>query len=187
MNRTRLIVLGCFGAAFASGALAALAWSRVADRPRRPGSWLGHELNLTEEQREQMRTIWSEVMGALREQQREQRRLLLEERDAAIQALLDEGQRVRYAEIMQTYEEESAALEEARRKANEQVIERTKQILTEEQRIKYEEMMKKYGEMRQPPRSRRHRPGTPPPPADADQGDRRGGRPVPSVPPHEEE
>ena len=141
MTKARVIVLACFCAAFVAGAAVGMAWTPFA-RTGPHGSRIVQKLDLTREQREKMRDIWSEVMGALREQRREQRRAIREEREESIRALLSEEQKLKYEEVIRTYEEKTAGLDEARRKAFEDAVERTKQILTEDQRKKYEEMMK---------------------------------------------
>ena len=56
-------------------------------------SWITRELDLTAEQREQMREIWSGVMGASRQQQRDRRRAIREERDQAMQNLFSEDRK----------------------------------------------------------------------------------------------
>jgi len=151
MTKTRLIVFVCFCAAFAAGAAVGTALTRSGAKPRR-GSWLGRELNLTAEQKERMREIWSEAMGTSRRQQRERRRKIREERDEAIRGLLTDEQKAQYEEVMQRYAQRSSALDEARRKAFEKAVERTKEILTDSQRKKYEELLKR----RPSRRGRRH-------------------------------
>ena len=141
MTRTRLIVLGCFVAALAAGIAVGVAAGRFARRPRH-ASWLERRLDLTPDQREQMRQIWSGVMRRSGRQQREQREALRRERDEAVQALLTEEQKKQYEEAMQTYARKSEALAAERRKAFDEAVERTKQILTEPQREKYEELLK---------------------------------------------
>jgi len=144
MTRTKLILFACFCAVFAAGAAAGIAVGHVATRPR-PGSWLGHELNLTAEQREQMRQIWSSAMKGSPQQDRERREALRKERDDAVKALLTDEQKAHYEKVMQTYSQQTAAMEAERRKAFEEAVERTKQILTESQRKKYEQMLQERG------------------------------------------
>ena len=141
MTKARLIVLVCFCTAFAAGVAANMAWTRFEHTPRRH-SWIASRLDLSPEQAEQMRDIWSGTMRHLREQHREQRRLLRQERDDAIQALMTEEQKLRYQDILLKYSEKVAALDEGRTKAYEDAEERTKQILSEDQRKRYEELLK---------------------------------------------
>ena len=102
MNKTRIIILVSFALVFAAGAAVGLLVARSAQPPRR-GSWLAHEFDLTPEQQEQMRKIWSEVMSSARRNGRERRQALRTERDKAVQALLSEEQKVQYEEVMQEY------------------------------------------------------------------------------------
>ncbi|MFH0965937.1 MAG: Spy/CpxP family protein refolding chaperone [Planctomycetota bacterium] len=150
MTKTKLMVLACFLAAFAAGAAAGVAWTRHSMRPPH-GSWIEHALDLTPQQREQMRAIWSSMMSVSPQQRREQRLALQKERDAAVRALLDDEQGAKYDEVMKTYAEKLAAMDEAARKAFEEATQRTKEILTESQRKKYEELLL------QGPGRRRHR------------------------------
>ena len=141
MNKVRIILVVCFLAAFGAGIAAGVALTRPPrPEPRKP--WIEEELNLTGEQREKMREIWSEVMGKLREYQRDQRQTLQQERDEAIQNLLSVPQRAEYAQILEIYARESAALNEAARKAFEEATKRTKEILTEEQQEAYDRMLR---------------------------------------------
>ena len=144
MTKTKVIMLACFCAAFGAGVAVGVAGTRLAAEPGRR-SWLGHELNLTPQQREQMRQIWSGVMSASWQKQHEERQALDRERDEAIRGLLTEEQKARYDEVMRKHAEKSAALEEARRKPFEEAVERTRQILTESQRKKYEELLQERG------------------------------------------
>lgn len=169
MTKAKLIVLACFCASFAAGVAAGLAWSRLAPKPHRD-SWLARELDLTPQQREQMKRIWSSAMGTLRQQHREQRRAIRQERDKAIEAIFGREQKAQYEEVMKAYEDKSAELDAGRKKAFRDAVERTKQILTEPQRKKYEELMKR----RPPHRSRRPGPpgpDAPPPPPPPSQPD----------------
>lgn len=149
MSRARIILIVCFVVAFAAGVAVGIVLSRRPAGERR-GSWLGRELDLSKEQREQMLKIWSGAMDKLRRDHRDQRRKNREARDAALQALLTAEKKKRYEKIRSDYEAKSAALSEARRKSFEDAVRRTKEILTEEQRKRYEEILKK-----RPPHRRR--------------------------------
>ena len=141
MTRTKLFVLVCFCVAFAAGISLGVVWTQFRGRPPRR-SWITDKLGLTPDQREQMRNVWSAAMGDLRKRQREQRRAIREERDEAVRGLLNEKQKVQYEEVMKAYDEESSALDAARKAAFEKAVEQTKLILTEPQRKKYEELLK---------------------------------------------
>lgn len=154
MTRERLVVLSCACAAFAAGVAAGVAWQQSTSRPSRD-SWIAHALDLTPEQRKQMREIWSGVVGVVQEHQREQRKAARQERDEAIRALFNEEQRKHYDEIMQKYADKSKALDESKSKAFEEAVARTKRILTEPQRKKYEELLKHKPHFGRPRRGRR--------------------------------
>jgi len=147
MTKTRIIVVVCFCLAFAAGGAAGFAFSRFVLRPERR-SHLADELNLTSEQSEKMRKIWSEVMGKLRQRRREKREAIRKERDEAVQNLLSEEQKEKYEEIMKRYAAQSESLSKEGKQAFEEAVSRTKELLTEPQRRKYEEMLKQRAEGR---------------------------------------
>lgn len=168
MTKAKTMVCICFVLAFAAGVCVGLLVSRSASGPR-SGSWLSRELDLTREQREQMRQIWSEVMRASGERQRERRDTLQKERDEAISALLTNEQEREYEQLMEQYARKHQELSQERRKRFEETVEKTKQILTESQRKKYEELLKNG-------RGPRGRPGGGPPHRPAGEpGGSRGG------------
>ncbi len=142
MTRTRVALLLSFVLVLAAG----FAVGRLSARAQRRGgrdSWLGRELDLTGEQREQMRAIWSEVMGRLHRDRGERRRELAAERDRAVERLLSEEQVNQYQQIMDEYERGLQALREEREAAFREAVARTKQMLTPVQRAKYEEMLER--------------------------------------------
>jgi Spy/CpxP family protein refolding chaperone len=129
----------CFVVAFAAGTTVGMLVER-SSHPPRPGSYISDRLKLDEQQRQQMRVIWSEVMEG-GEGRFGNRRALMEERDKALRDLLTDEQKARHDEILAEYERkraELAAEREARRKEAEK---QTLEILTEEQRKKFQEML----------------------------------------------
>jgi Spy/CpxP family protein refolding chaperone len=152
MTRTKAILAAAFLLAFAAGTSVGLFASRPAvsqplPRPAGPRggpeSFLARELNLSKDQQEQMRKIWSEVMGPGGRGPFDRRSALAQDRDQAVLALLTEEQRVKYDAILQDHAAKLEALSQERKRAFENAVERTKEILTPEQAAKYEELMKK--------------------------------------------
>ncbi|MCK4376518.1 MAG: periplasmic heavy metal sensor [Candidatus Brocadiae bacterium] len=138
MTKAKAVLLVCVVLVFAAGA----AVGRLTARHRSHGgrrSWLTGQLDLTPEQGEKMREIWSEAMEPLANS-REERQRVLRERDEAVRGLLDEDQVPEYDRI---HEELAARLKEMgarRREAFEEAVARTREILTPDQRVKYDEM-----------------------------------------------
>jgi len=160
MTKTKVLLVVAFAAAFAAGV--AVGFAVWGDRHRSHGpSWLAAELDLTDTQKEQMHEIWSEVMSEAFRDHWQRRRAMAEQRDQAILDLLTDAQRTQYDAILQTYAERREAMEEERKAAFQQAVERTKAILTPEQAAKYEELIKrgpKHGPGdRRGPRDRRGR------------------------------
>ena len=138
ITRTKVVLLVSFLLTFGAGTSVGLLISRPENRPSdKSRSWMG--LNLTDEQREQMREIWSSAMG----RGRGERRLLAKERDKAVVALLTEEQLPRYEQIVGEYERKMKDLSRERQRRIQEAVERTKRILTPEQVEKYEELRKR--------------------------------------------
>jgi Spy/CpxP family protein refolding chaperone len=202
MTRTRVLLLVCFVVTFAAGTTAGLVAGKselAADRtdlagsksdpgmgrphegrPRDHRSWLTAELNLTPEQQDRMRAIWSQVMEGSMQQEWEQRKAISDKRDKAILALLTPEQRPDYEQILQECRDDLENLAQQRRLAFEQAVEGTKQILTPDQAKQYEELLKKQRE-----RGFGGPPGSGPPPRpDGPRGGRFGPRSRPTSDEH---
>ncbi len=145
MNRAKVIVGISFVVAFAAGAAAGMLAGWPAEQSREK-SVLTKELDLTPQQKTQMRKIWSEVTRDSGRQLRKERQALQKERDESVRALLTKEQNAQYEAIMQDYSRKSTELAEGRKKQYREAVESTKKILTESQRGKYEELLKKRGE-----------------------------------------
>lgn len=140
MTKTNVILLVSFLLTFAAGGAVGLLVAKPA--PAHRESWLTEQLNLSADQREQMRKIWSEVMGPTRRQQSsEQRAALAKQRDTAVSALLTDDQRTKYQAIEQEYTRGLDQISQERKKAFDQAIEQTKKILTPQQAAKYEALI----------------------------------------------
>ncbi|HUT56443.1 MAG TPA: hypothetical protein VNA25_01060 [Phycisphaerae bacterium] len=169
MTKIKTILMAAFLATFAAGAVTGLLVAHLSQRPHVP-SWLGAELDLTSQQREQIRNIWSAVMSATARQRGEQRDALRLERDQKIKALLTAEQQASYEAILTEFSRKEAEMSEQRKQAFEEAVNRTKEILTPEQAAKYDELMKKQRERGfGPPHGGRRGPppdGPPSPPPD---------------------
>ncbi|HOD81782.1 MAG: hypothetical protein BWX88_03051 [Planctomycetes bacterium ADurb.Bin126] len=152
MIKTRLILAVAFVLVFAAGGSLGLVLARKPAPPERgPGSWLTQELNLSAEQREQMKKIWSEAMGEGFRRDSEQRRSFSQQRDQQIRDLMTSEQQAKYDAIQQEYAKHLEELSQQRKARFEEAVARTKKILTPQQVVKYEEMLKQ----------REHGPGGP--------------------------
>ena len=132
-----------------------------------PRSWLGDELNLTPEQREQMRAIWQDV-SKNRGRDWERRRALEKERNEAIVSLLTEEQRAKHDEINRQFAQKMQEQQQQREAAVHEAIERTKQMLTPQQREHYEQIMQEKREKKERGREQRDNRG----PATSSEGPR---------------
>ena len=142
MIKTRLALIVAFILAIAAGGSVGLVADRAFGRADR-GSWLGRKLDLTAEQREQMRRVWSEAMRSARTDVFEQRIELGRERHEKIQQLLSEEQKARYDEIKREFEQRQKELDKMRKAIFQHAHERTREILTESQRAEFDRMFKR--------------------------------------------
>jgi Spy/CpxP family protein refolding chaperone len=144
-----ILVIGflvAFGAGLAVGwqfrGQAAMA-SPSTTRPAQRSGYLEAELGLNEQQREQMKKIWSETAHRGGREHDEKRRALRKERDDAIAALIRPGDKDKFDQILKTYGDRNAAVEREMRESFQKAVAATKDILSPEQRKKYEEILKK--------------------------------------------
>jgi Spy/CpxP family protein refolding chaperone len=127
---------------------------RDRDRDRDRG-FLSRELNLSPEQREQMKQIWSPVAARSGREQDELRRRYRNERDEAIADFIRTQDLHAYDQILKAYQDKLAALDQEFRSAYQKAVDQTRQILTPEQRAKYEELLKRNQPGERGPRERR--------------------------------
>ncbi len=142
MTKIKAILLLSFLLVFAAGTSLGVLLTRSHRPPRpRPQSWLTTELNLTKDQQDQMRKIWSEIMGASFRQDAERRAALMQQRDQAILALLTEAQRRDYEAVQEDFAHKMDQMSAERKQAFDEAVARTKRILTPEQAAKYDDLM----------------------------------------------
>lgn len=111
---------------------------------------LTDELELSADQRAEMRTIWESVRNDVHTTF-ERARDIENKREAALVALLTDEQKLRFEKLAQDYATQFDALSAEREKLFESAVERTKKLLNDSQRAKYEKILQTRG------------PGAPPP------------------------
>lgn len=143
--KLKMLLAVTFAALFlAGGAVGLLAGRSGKDREREPFS-LVKDLDLTKDQQDEMRRIWTETMRAARSFERERRGELREWREEAILQLMTDEQLVLYDAIQQEYDKRIDEINEERRELFVKASERSKSILTEKQRELYEDLIEKQG------------------------------------------
>lgn len=142
MTRTKLIVVVCFCLALVAGGLVGYALGRRDPRHRSRESWIADELDLSVDQREKMKRIWSDVHQQMRTLGRSRRSEIRATRDQAIRNLLNEDQKADYDTIMADYDRAMKEMETRRRAVFDSAVEKTRAILTPEQREKYETLLR---------------------------------------------
>jgi Spy/CpxP family protein refolding chaperone len=169
VTRTRILVVLAFVVTFAAGIALGAAVGRTAQHHRADGpSWLARQLDLTPQQQEQMREIWSTVRQNSMRAYGERRRAIQDEREQAVRALLGTPEmQQQYDAIKQDYEKKLTDLAQEGGKAREEAKKKTLEILTEPQRKKFEEIMRQPEERgwgRRGPRPGQQPPAGPPGP-----------------------
>jgi Spy/CpxP family protein refolding chaperone len=166
----KLVVTFGFLLAFAAGLVVGM--EKSSSTPAAPGPathpsgprGMAAELNLSTEQQDQMKKIWSDVAqrGRGQPQQGEHRMQLRQERDEAIANLVHPEDKDKYDQIQKSFRDQVDAMDREMRDAFEKAVKATDEILTPEQRTKYHEMLAK------------HQPGGPHDRRGGDHGDRSG-------------
>ncbi len=166
MARSRIVLFLAavliLGAGFVLGRISA----RMHDGPPRDEgrpSWLADQLDLSRDQRAKMDAIWAETKQKIGKTF-DERRAIGEERDKAIESLLDDKQRATYADILKKADERRAALGKERDAIVEKANEQSRELLDARQKERWEALTRQA-------RSREHRgwrgpssrPGGPPP------------------------
>src|SRR4051794_10862870 len=104
---------------------------------------LVEELQLSPEQRDQMRDIWESTRGRVHQTFDDAQRLQ-KDRDDALVALLNDEQKARFQKISQEYADRFEALTKKRDTAFEEAVEKTRAILNDTQRQKYDELLRRH-------------------------------------------
>ena len=149
---TRLTVVVGFVVAFIAGLMVGMergtepptATQPSSQQSRSPRGWWVGELNLTPEQQERMRQIWSDAARAGGREQEERRRQFRQERDTAIVALIRPEDAAKHEQILKDYTEKTTALDNEWRASYQNAVEKTKEILTPAQRDQYETILKRH-------------------------------------------
>ena len=150
---TKLVVIVGFLVSFAAGVMVGISAQRrsmidatsagATTRPSSRGGWIASELNLSPQQQEQLKQIWSEAAGQGRGDHDDRRRQLRRERDEGIAALIHEEDQARYDAVMKNYTDQLDAMDAQVKERFADAVRRTKEVLTPQQREKYEEILKR--------------------------------------------
>jgi Spy/CpxP family protein refolding chaperone len=108
-----------------------------------PGQ-LAVELNLTPDQQEKMKTIWSDVAKHGRGENEDRRRQLRSERDDAVTALIPAADKEKFEQIKKNYSDQMAAMDKEMHARFDEAVKKTREILTAEQRSKYDEILARH-------------------------------------------
>jgi Spy/CpxP family protein refolding chaperone len=104
------------------------------------GSLLSDELQLTAEQREQMRPIWESVRDTARSCAAEAERVE-REHEERLKAILTDEQKARYQQLSEADHSRIAALDAKRKEAFRNAVGQTNKLLREDQRRAYQRII----------------------------------------------
>ena len=144
MSRNRILLIVCFVVTFAAGVAAGLLAGTIGKGARggHGYSWLMDQLNLSQEQRSQIREIWSKAGASGPKNYGDRRRALGEARDKALGELVGLERKDRFEAILKDHADKLKELSDQRKTVYDQAVERIKQILTPEQARHYDELVK---------------------------------------------
>lgn len=151
MNKVKFLLVLAFLVVLAAGAVVGMAVDRKfraapgqggAPHPHNP--WAQFNNSLTSEQRDKMKTIWSEV-EKLRESRFQMRRQLSQKRDQQIVELLTPDQRSKYDAIQTEYRAEVDQVEKNLLDEVHKAEEQTRAMLTPEQQKMYDDIRSRSG------------------------------------------
>ena len=145
--RTTIVFVGLILLTLSAGVVAGMLVKRFASLAPERGTdvvesgTLSDQLQLTTEQKNQLRTIWEsasdDVKDCYRQVQDIQKR-----RDQAIVKILTEQQKIEFEKIAKRYSEEYIRLTENRERTFNQAVERHRALLDAKQRVKYDAILK---------------------------------------------
>ncbi len=141
MRKVHVIISVTFVLALFAGAMVGALSARLPES-HEARSWMTDQLDLSPEQREQMRAIWSEL-SKNRPRESESRRAVEKQRTDEIVALLSPEQKAKYDAINQSFSQKLQDLSKQREQALADAQEKTRQILSPQQWAKYEQLMQK--------------------------------------------
>jgi len=184
-QRMEILVIGLVVLALSAGVVAGLVAARLpgssvspgdgkAQPPLPPGPMeqsLAEQLQLSPDQREQMKGIWEGVRSKVHRAFEDAEKLQVQ-RDEALVAILDEKQKEQFSKISKEFADKYNALSDQRDAAFADAVEKTKKLLNETQRTRYEEILRAHRLPGPPPPGSRRVPGAKtviaaPPPGDA--------------------
>jgi Spy/CpxP family protein refolding chaperone len=152
-GRSNLTLVTTFVLALGAGLVVGMAAGRrgaaghasPAAQPQSGHSRTAAELNLTPQQEQQVRGIWSDVSQGPLKTVNESRKAFQKERDDAINRLFTSEQKAEYDRIQAEYTAKSSNLGKERQQLIDGAVEQVKRVLNDTQRQKYEQMLKDRG------------------------------------------
>jgi Spy/CpxP family protein refolding chaperone len=141
IGKNLIILILAFAVVFAAGGVVENVRKRV-EKPATPDSWLGSQLGLSQQQRDQMHKIFSDAMknsGGRTDQRHE----LQKQRDDAIRALVPANKQAMYDQVLADYAAQVSTMDQKRREVFQQAQAEIKAtVLTPEQAAKFDDLVR---------------------------------------------
>lgn len=144
-NRS-MVVIGVTVLALSAGVVAGMVVARAksATKSNAAGAealGLADALDLSGQQREEMRKVWEDVRATVR-QSFENAEGLQRQRDEAVLSMLSDDQKQKFSKITQEYSEKFDQLRAGRDRTFAEAVDKTRMLLNDSQRKKYDDMLK---------------------------------------------
>lgn len=143
-RRSSALIAVVFAAALVAGGAAGMLATRYLEpaQPVTPAGELplSEALQLTPDQREQIRQIWESVRS-INQNSYAETQMLQHLEDDEILKLLNDEQKKEFVRIHQVYQDKFTAADAKRKRAFDEAVEKTKQLLNPDQRRRYEEIL----------------------------------------------
>ncbi len=145
-NRIEILLVGIAFLALSAGVVAGMLVKRLpgtsAKSELTPAASmsLSEQLQLTPQQRKQMRVIWEPIRNEIQQCFR-QANDLQHQRDDDIVALLNDQQKAQFEKLSKKYADRYAKLDAKRERTFQDAVERTRKILNDTQRAQYDKII----------------------------------------------
>lgn len=139
-----MLIISLFTVALGTGIVVGMGMTRSSAAPHEgPRSWLVDKLQLSPEQSEQIKAVWSDNVHDSWKRRSDAVKQYRKERDDALVALLTTEQKTAYDKILDRYNNEMTDMNREQEAQFQAAADKTKQLLDDHQRQIYEELLKK--------------------------------------------
>ena len=144
MSRFHTLIIAIFTVALGTGIVVGMGMTRAPAGPKpAPRSWLVDKLQLSPEQSEKIKAVWSDNLHDSWKRHSDSIKQLRKDRDDALMALLSPEQKASYDKIVTHYNDQVTELNREQEAQFQAAASKTKDLLDDHQRQIYDELLKK--------------------------------------------